>query len=110
MRLLIASMRHSKSPTTSQNASTPPWRPRPRFLSSQNCAARSVDACRGYCPESAGTARASAIGAADFNGDGTADILWQNADGTPAVWLMDGLSVVSGANVGFDPGSNWHVV
>ncbi len=26
----------------------------------------------------------------DFNGDGKADILWQNDDGTPAVWLMDG--------------------
>ena len=26
----------------------------------------------------------------DFNGDGKSDILWQNADGTPAIWLMDG--------------------
>jgi len=25
-----------------------------------------------------------------------ADILWQNADGTPAVWLMNGLSVLAG--------------
>ena len=31
----------------------------------------------------------------DFNGDGKADILWQNADGTPAVWLMDGTSVIA---------------
>ena len=29
----------------------------------------------------------------DFNGDGKADILWQNDDGTPAVWLMDGTSI-----------------
>ena len=26
----------------------------------------------------------------DFDGNGKADILWQNTDGTPAVWLMDG--------------------
>ena len=28
----------------------------------------------------------------DLNGDGKADILWQNDDGTPAIWLMDGQS------------------
>jgi hypothetical protein len=28
----------------------------------------------------------------------------------PAVWLMNGTSLISGANVGFDPGSNWHVI
>jgi hypothetical protein len=48
--------------------------------------------------------------AGDFNGDGKADILWQNADGTPAVWLMNGTNLISGANVGLDPGSNWHVI
>ena len=26
----------------------------------------------------------------DFNGDGKSDILWQNTDGTPAIWLMNG--------------------
>jgi hypothetical protein len=36
-------------------------------------------------------------GAGDLNGDGKADIEWQNTDGTPAVWLMD------------DLGANWHV-
>ena len=50
------------------------------------------------------------IGSGDFNADGKADILWQNTDGTPAVWLMNGTSLISGANVGFDPGSNWHVI
>jgi serralysin len=49
-------------------------------------------------------------GAADFNGDGKADIEWQNADGTPAVWLMDGFNVGSGSNVGSDPGSSRHVI
>ena len=47
--------------------------------------------------------------AGDFNGDGKADILWQNTDGTPAVWLMDGTSLISGANVGFNPGPAWQV-
>src|SRR4029077_8087258 len=31
----------------------------------------------------------------DFNGDGKGDILWQNGDGTPAVWLMNGTAVAS---------------
>ena len=35
---------------------------------------------------------------------------WQNADGTPAVWLMDGTSLISGANIGANLGSSWHVV
>ena len=45
-----------------------------------------------------------------FNGDGSSDILWQNSDGTPAVWLMNGTSLVSGGNVGFNPGAAWHAV
>jgi serralysin len=49
------------------------------------------------------------IGAADFNGDGKADILWQNADGTPAVWLTDGLNLIAGSNVGFNPGAAWQI-
>jgi serralysin len=49
-------------------------------------------------------------GAGDFNGDGKADILWQNTDGTPAVWLMDGFNVISGNNVGFNPGASWQVI
>jgi hypothetical protein len=46
----------------------------------------------------------------DFDGNGKSDLLWQNADGTPAVWLMDGLNVMSGANVGFNPGAAWHEI
>jgi len=41
--------------------------------------------------------------AGDFNGDGKADILWQNTDGTPAIWLMNGASLLSGANVASIP-------
>jgi FG-GAP-like repeat len=56
-----------------------------------------------------GIAGWSAIGTGDFNADGKADILWQNADGTPAIWLMNGTSFTS---VGFlpNPGSSWHVI
>jgi hypothetical protein len=46
----------------------------------------------------------------DFNGDSHSDILWQNTDGTPAVWLTDGTTLLSGANVGFNPGTNWHEI
>ena len=39
--------------------------------------------------------------AGDFNGDGKADILWQNDNGQPAVWLMDGTDVATfGAGLG----------
>ena len=54
--------------------------------------------------------RSQVHGTGDFNGDGKADILWQSSDGTPAVWLMDGYNLVSGANAGADPGANWHVI
>jgi hypothetical protein len=50
------------------------------------------------------------VPANDFNGDGHSDILWQNTDGTPAVWLTDGTNLVSGANVGFNPGPDWHEI
>jgi hypothetical protein len=46
----------------------------------------------------------------DFNGDGHSDILWQNTDGTPAVWTVNGTNLVSGSNVGFNPGSAWHEI
>jgi hypothetical protein len=47
----------------------------------------------------------------DYNGDGKADILWQNLDGQPAIWLMDGFNLISGTNVGpFNPGPAWHVI
>ena len=46
-----------------------------------------------------------------FNGDSKADILWQNDDGTPAIWTMDGTNVMSmGAAGSFNPGSDWHVI
>jgi len=56
--------------------------------------------------EATGTPSAAAI----FNGDGKADILWQNADGQAAVWLMNGTSLIAGANVGVNPGLSWHAL
>jgi FG-GAP-like repeat len=45
----------------------------------------------------------------DFNDDGRADILWQNIDGTPAIWLMNGLTAVAMGNPGTNPGPNWQI-
>jgi hypothetical protein len=46
--------------------------------------------------------------AADFNGDGKADILWQNDNGLPAIWTMDGNKATSYAALP-NPGSDWHL-
>ena len=47
--------------------------------------------------------------AGDFNGDGKADILWQNDNGQAAIWLMNGTGLIGGANVGSNPGAAWQV-
>jgi hypothetical protein len=44
----------------------------------------------------------------DFDGDGKADIVFQNTDGTPAVWLMNGATLVSAAGL-FNSGPTWHI-
>jgi hypothetical protein len=46
----------------------------------------------------------------DFNGDGKGDILWQNADGTPEVWLMKGTSVATMGAPLSNPGPAWHAI
>ena len=33
----------------------------------------------------------------NFNGDGKADILWQNDSGLPVIWTMDGTNITGGA-------------
>jgi VCBS repeat protein len=46
----------------------------------------------------------------DFNANGLSDILWQNDNGMPAIWQMNGASTVSNSPAGpFNPGPSWHV-
>ncbi len=49
-------------------------------------------------------------GSGDFNGDGMADILWQNTSGQVSIWTMNGLTPLGGSLVGPNPGSSWSVV
>jgi hypothetical protein len=50
------------------------------------------------------------VGTGDFlNGDGMADILWQDNLGNTAIWFMSGTTVASTAGVGNIP-TNWSVV
>ena len=49
------------------------------------------------------------IGAADTNGDGMSDILWQGDSGQAVVWQMNGTTIVTNAAVGPNPGTSWHV-
>jgi serralysin len=52
------------------------------------------------------------MGAGDFNGDGRADILWQNDNGQPGVWLIgsDGVTPIQQGGVGTNPGPAWHIM
>ena len=50
---------------------------------------------------SPGLSRSVAVG--DFNGDGNPDILFQNVDGTPMIYTMNGTSVAATALLP-DPG------
>ncbi len=45
----------------------------------------------------------------DFDANGESDILWQKNDGTPAIWLMNGLSPVWSSALP-NPGPAWHAV
>jgi len=50
-------------------------------------------------------------GTGDYDRDGRSDILWQADDGTPAIWLMNGLNFVAGGAAGsFNPGHDWHII
>ena len=56
----------------------------------------------------------SVAGIGDFTGDGDADILWQNSNGSLAMWLMDGSTITSSATPTYEgsavsPGSSWSV-
>jgi hypothetical protein len=57
---------------------------------------------------SATVSRGSAV-AYDFNGDGKSDLLFQNTNATPQIWLMNGTSVVSMTTLP-QPPSGWKIV
>jgi hypothetical protein len=44
----------------------------------------------------------------DFNGDGKADILWRNNDGSVYEWQLNGLTVIVAGSLG-KPSTTWHV-
>jgi hypothetical protein len=44
----------------------------------------------------------------DLDGDGMADIVWQNADGSVAAWLMNATTMKSGAGI-LGAGTGWTV-
>jgi hypothetical protein len=45
----------------------------------------------------------------DVNGNGKADLIWQNSDGTPGIWLMNGTTPI--AEMGLtNPGPTWKLV
>jgi hypothetical protein len=46
----------------------------------------------------------------DFNGEGKSDILFQNTNGQPAAWLINGTTPISEPLVGSNPGSSWQVI
>jgi uncharacterized repeat protein (TIGR03803 family) len=46
----------------------------------------------------------------DFNAAGKSDILWQNTNGQPAIWLMNGTTPTTEALVGANPGTSWRIV
>jgi hypothetical protein len=56
------------------------------------------------------------LGAANFTGDGESDILWQTANGSPAIWEMNGTQVTAasytmiGSTVIGAPGADWHII
>jgi hypothetical protein len=45
----------------------------------------------------------------DFNGDGKSDLLFQNTNATPQIWLMNGTSVISQTSLP-DPPVQWKIV
>jgi hypothetical protein len=58
------------------------------------------------------------VGTADFNGDGTPDILWQNVTtGEASIWYMNGTTRIGGgpitnanSSTALQAGSSWQIV
>jgi hypothetical protein len=56
----------------------------------------------------------SVAGLSDFNGDGSADILWRNTSGEVAVWFMSGPAIIGSSDVtsngvAVKPDASWSV-
>jgi FG-GAP-like repeat len=56
----------------------------------------------------------SVAGIGDFNGDGTADILWRNVSGATVLWTVNGTNITSSASltsggVAVNPDPSWSV-
>ena len=45
----------------------------------------------------------------DFNGGSDSDLLWQNQNGTPAIWEMNGTTIIGAAALP-DPGPSWQII
>jgi hypothetical protein len=50
----------------------------------------------------------SIAGTGDFNGDGKFDILWRDASGDVAIWLMNGTQILQTAKIG-NVLTNWFI-
>ena len=62
-------------------------------------------------PKSPGDAKWRAAGAGDFNADGRPDLVFQHDDGTLAVWLLNGATLVQPLLLNpSKPGAGWRVV
>jgi hypothetical protein len=48
-------------------------------------------------------------GTGDFYGDGHTDILWQNDNGSVALWEMNGTTITQSGIVAANPGPSWHI-
>jgi hypothetical protein len=48
--------------------------------------------------------------AGDFDGDGRADILWENTSGQSLLWTMNGLQVSASKQISGTLGATWHLV
>ena len=61
-------------------------------------------------PSSPGEAGWRVATTLDLNADGKTDLLFQHDDGTAAVWLMDGINLISGHLLNpEDPGTGWRI-
>jgi FG-GAP-like repeat len=49
------------------------------------------------------------VAQADFNNDNMGDVVLQNTDGTPEIWLVNGTSVTSRVDLA-GAGSGWHII